>query len=210
MGMPRICSGTTLAPERTATVVSMPSRPSSLAISPAEFPAPTTSTRLPRTSSGRAIRDAVPHLAAEVIEARNLRNARIGDDPAGHHHRVRRQRLAVRAPRATVRSRARAPSPRYHSRSAAQTGGDTRADTRETDRAKRTATSRAESASPADATCACPVCSVSESYSRDQLSATSPRSSTTCSTPRRCSSREVARPAGPAPMTTAGSLRIEN
>ena len=51
-----------------------------------------------------AVGDAVTHLAAEVVEAGDLRDARIRDDPAGHHDRIRGQRLDVR-----VHTRAHAP-----------------------------------------------------------------------------------------------------
>ncbi len=53
MGSPASVSGTTFAPERTATVTLPPARAISLPISAPEFPTPTTSTRRPAYPSGR-------------------------------------------------------------------------------------------------------------------------------------------------------------
>jgi len=53
IGSPASVSGTTFAPDRTATVTSPPARAISLAISAPEFPTPTTSTRRPAYPSGR-------------------------------------------------------------------------------------------------------------------------------------------------------------
>ena len=57
MGIPPISSGTTFAPDRTATVTVAPFRASSLPISAPELPTPTTRTRCAAKPCGRRYAD---------------------------------------------------------------------------------------------------------------------------------------------------------
>jgi len=100
MGSPASVNGTTFAPDRTATVTWAPAPASSLPISAPEFPTPTTSTRRPAYPSGRRVRRALwARRPANRSCPGKWGGLRVGHDPRGDYHAVRRKDAPARAHR---------------------------------------------------------------------------------------------------------------
>ena len=120
--MPATSRGTIVAPVRTASVTCASARASSTEISPAELPAPTTSTRWPGEALGPVVLHAVEHATAELVAVGNRRLVRVGDDAGGDDHGAG---VDDRRPRSCGRSTRRCRDERWRRPSACRSAHET-------------------------------------------------------------------------------------